>query len=90
MTFRYYEYDPQCPEFTFWNGTDCEGNYTLYCASLTELYRNETGNDKAEVSYNGTACIVNYQTIKTVETIEYVIVNVTGNITEVKNTTIDY
>jgi hypothetical protein len=38
FTVAYYEYDPNCPEFTKWNGTDCEVNYTQYCASLTDQY----------------------------------------------------
>jgi hypothetical protein len=36
IRFEYYEYDPGCPKFTYWNGTDCQNNYTEYCPSLTE------------------------------------------------------
>ena len=40
VTFRYYEYDPLCdPDFEKWNGTDCVAQYDIYCASLTDEYR---------------------------------------------------
>ena len=35
LKFRYYEWNPGCPEFTFWNDKICEANYTAYCESLT-------------------------------------------------------
>ena len=31
IQFSYYEYDPNCVEFTFWNGTDCINDYEKYC-----------------------------------------------------------
>ena len=34
VEFKYYEYDPKCAEFTYWNGTECDPNYNEYCASL--------------------------------------------------------
>ena len=36
IIFRYYEYDPMCATFTYWNGYRCKPNYSEYCASLTE------------------------------------------------------
>lgn len=36
IVFRYYEYDPMCATFTYWNGYRCKPNYSEYCASLTE------------------------------------------------------
>jgi hypothetical protein len=34
IVFSYYEYDPNCIEFTVWNGTDCIPDYDTYCASF--------------------------------------------------------
>ena len=34
IQFSYYEYDPNCVQFTYWNGTACEPNYDEYCASF--------------------------------------------------------
>jgi hypothetical protein len=31
IQFSYYEYDPNCVEFTVWNGTDCINDYDKYC-----------------------------------------------------------
>jgi hypothetical protein len=39
MIFRYYKFDPKCPEFTKWDGSECMPDYTDYCASLTDYYR---------------------------------------------------
>lgn len=36
IVFRYYEYDPMCAKFTYWNGYRCKPDYSEYCASLTE------------------------------------------------------
>ena len=86
MIISSYEYDPMCNEFQDWNGTDCIANYTRYCESLTEQYREKIGNDDLTVSYNGSACVVQYTTIQNVEKIEYVVVDLGENqtITETK------
>ena len=34
IQFSYYEYDPNCVEFTVWNGTDCINDYDKYCESF--------------------------------------------------------
>jgi hypothetical protein len=33
IQFSYYEYDPNCVQYTVWNGTACVNDYDTYCKS---------------------------------------------------------
>lgn len=35
IVFRYYEFDPNCPEGWSWDGSSCKFDFNQYCASLT-------------------------------------------------------
>lgn len=85
IQLSYYEYDPNCVKYTFWNGTDCENDYDLYCASFQSdvevLYNPDKRDDiQVEVSYNGTDCVVSVNSTEYVEQIEYVKSNITNEI----------
>lgn len=85
IQFSYYEYDPNCVEFTFWNGTDCENDYDKYCESFqsdVEALYNPDNNPETfvKVSYNGTDCVVSVNSTEYVEQIEYVKSNITNEI----------
>lgn len=85
ITFSYYEYDPNCVKFTYWNGTSCVVNYNEYCASFTDdvkaLYNPESDPDiNVTISFNGTDCVVNVASVETVEQIEYIKSNITKEI----------
>lgn len=58
IEFRYYEYDPKCATYTYWNGTDCEPNYNEYCASLLPQYKQYLKNTNVTIVFNGTACVM--------------------------------
>ena len=34
IILSYYEYDPNCADFTNWNGEECEPDFDAYCASM--------------------------------------------------------
>lgn len=73
ILFKYYKYDPGCPQFTNWNGKECKPDYDAYCKSLSGYYQQVYQNPNITVTYNGAACVVNKPQI--VE--NKVIVNVT-------------
>lgn len=58
IKFRYYQYNPNCAEFTEWNGSVCQPNYTAYCSNLTEQYRINLKNPDLLVYYNGSSCVI--------------------------------
>ena len=58
LTFRYYQYEPNCIKFTNWNGTDCAPDFESYCKSLTSTFINEIETPDLRVYYNGTNCVV--------------------------------
>jgi len=91
IQFRYYEYDPECAEFNYWNGTACIPDYDLYCSSLTEQYRELTGNENTTVTYNGTNCVARSINYEVKEQVEYIYINVTSNetVTEVVDRTFE-
>ena len=87
IVFRYYEYDPMCATFTYWNGYRCKPDYSEYCESLTEDKKSqflekarkqgiEVDMTKVNftVTYNSRskACQVNVITIEKNEQIEYI------------------
>lgn len=75
ITFSYYEYDPNCAQYTYWNGEECEPDYDEYCAQYDEQYQelynptNDT-NINITVAYNGTNCVVYYSRLETYELYE--------------------
>ena len=77
ILFKYYKYDPGCPTFTNWDGTECKADYDAYCNSLSGYYQGVYNNPNITVTYNGAACVVNKPQI--VENKVYV--NVTLNTT---------
>ena len=77
IQFAYYEYDPNCVEFTLWNGTACANDYDAYCQSfqldVEALYNPEDDPEIfVDVTYNGTDCVVSVNSTETVEQIEYI------------------
>ena len=32
ITFSNYEYDPNCVQYTYWNGEECEPDWDEYCS----------------------------------------------------------
>ena len=85
IQFSYYEYDPNCVEFTVWNGTDCINDYDKYCQSFQSdveaLYNPEADPEVfVAVSYNGTDCVVSVNSTEYVEQIEYIKSNITNEI----------
>ena len=87
VTFSYYTYDPNCVEYTYWNGQECEPNYDEYCAQYDEYYQNlynpnQNPNITVTVSFNGTNCVMNYESVETQLQYEYTNPNFTEIIIE--------
>ena len=58
IDLNYYMYDPQCIQYTKWNGTDCVQQYDEYCKSLKPQYIEQLGTEDFEIVYNGTTCVL--------------------------------
>ena len=59
-------------------------DYYLYCSSLTEEYKELTGNENTTVYYNGSNCVVEIINYEVIEETEYIYINVTSNETTTK------
>ena len=77
IQLSYYEYDPNCVQFTYWNGTDCIPDYDLYCQTFLDdavALHNPEGDPTKNVTvkYNGKSCVIEVSSTETIENIEYV------------------
>ena len=82
ISFSYYEYDPNCAQYTYWNGTDCDPDYNEFCqqyleGAIQEHNPNSNPNITVTISYDGSKCLVDIQEQAARQFIEYIGTNET-------------
>ena len=92
IVFRYYEYDPMCATFTYWNGYRCKPDYGEYCASLTEdkkrQFITKTKSQGIEVNMTNINFTVTYNKVSKACQINVITIERNTVIEEIKEETI--